>query len=65
MLSLFLATLIFAEVQQDVQAYDVRIADNLRNVDRVSQELEYITNSNANMQKRMDRIEGTLILSSA
>ncbi|CAK8676682.1 unnamed protein product [Clavelina lepadiformis] len=45
------------QVQQDVQAYDVRIADNLRNVDRVSQELEYITNSNANMQKRMDRIE--------
>lgn len=45
-------------VQETIQAQKVRIDDNQENVDDVSQELEYIKNSNANMQKRMDRIEG-------
>ena len=44
--------------QQDIQGNTVRIDDNQGNIDKVSQELEYIKNSNANMQKRMNRIEG-------
>ena len=53
-----LVFLLLPGVQEEIQSQKVRIDDNQGKVDQASQELEYIKNSNANMQKRMDRIEG-------
>lgn len=50
----------YTVVRQEIAAFDHRISGNEGKVQSIEREVEYLKNSNAHMQKRLDKLEGDL-----